>query len=290
MAVLIFKTLITEGLTAWRAFTATGLGIFGTGLFHYATYESGVYAHIYGAFGFAVLALLLARLEKRVGPYERTLFLVAVTCAWLFLVRNQLLIVVLPLVLAVVLRHRRSEQSLKRSLFILAIPMVVAAAIQFMMVRIAAGELILYTYNQEKSFELGLSTHLAVLFSLDFGLFPYFPFLALLLVLTFWPRVGSTWGRIVIACSFLPIWITYGFWHPKTGLGGLGHRGFIDIMPLVLCAAAVPLSRLSRRQWLAFSVVAAVTTLVTVVFMLHYWDGKWDFNHITPQQYWGALL
>ena len=84
-AALLFYTCRVAGAGNNSANVAVLAVVFGTGLFHYATYDAG-YSHVWSALGLATLAARVARSLSRGGRIA--IAAIVLLAAWLVLVRN----------------------------------------------------------------------------------------------------------------------------------------------------------------------------------------------------------
>ena len=80
----------------------------------------------------------------------------------------------------------------------------------------------------------------------------------------------------------------YGFW-PNWQLGAsFGHRGFIELLPIVAIGFAVAIQ--DTRWKISVVLGAGILSLLAVVLMLAYWRGAVPFSDTTKLEYWNALL
>lgn len=265
-------------------------GVFGTGLFHYATYDS-CFSHIYSAVGVAFLLWLgvrtIVRQDNHLPP-----FLTALTCFLFILIRNTNLIVLAMMVLGYCYgrQHKRllSFPNGCMDLGIVCLGTGSAALLQLLYNYYACGRFSLSSYGEE-SFLWDHPRQLSVLFSYDRGLFSYYPVVALILISGWAVRrllVPAAWFSLLL----LGYVVLYGFWSSWQLGCGFGHRGFVELMPLgiVLFAAALAQLPTHGRRWAC--VLALLCTAFTMDFMLRYWRGSFPMSGTTASIYWRKSL
>src|SRR5690348_7140586 len=148
---------------------------------------------------------------------------------------------------------------------------------------IVLGSLIQIAYNSYATHSLRLSSYekdwfllhrpmqFAVLFSYENGLFVYMPVVAIALISAL--AVRRTRVAALLFTSLIAAFtVLYGFsrsWGLKLDLG---HRGFVELMPIGIVLFAVALSEM--RPWVIRIAVAAVSFAAAFVYlelMLGYW-------------------
>lgn len=157
--------------------------VFGTGLFHYATYDSS-FSHIYSALAVAFLAWLGVRSVVRRSDHLPPI-LTAATCFLFVLLRNTNLIVLAMMAVAYCYGRRKSGiLSRKGSCVDLAMLFLGAGSavlLQLLYNYYARGRFTLSSYAEER-FLWNRPEQLSVLFSYDRGLFNYYPVVAVVLL------------------------------------------------------------------------------------------------------------
>jgi hypothetical protein len=286
-SLLILATLRRLGCPPLVANAVTLAGCFGTGLFHFATYDSS-FSHVYSAALFAGLVFVAVSAKARGGPPNPCLlFLLAFFIA---LIREPDIPVLLALLVAWLIwqvwplpaSHRRKAAAQA------AVPVVAAIAavaiFQILYSRWATGSWTLSSYGQEQ-FTVGAFHERQVLFSYDRGLFDWYPVLAVMLGVALWRRPSRRWG-IVATVLVAILTAIYGSWNPWDLGGGFGLRGFVDVVPFLVVAGGLGISTLGPR-WRTVAIGAlAICTLATVELMAGYWDGSIPFADTTAHQYW----
>jgi hypothetical protein len=265
-------------------------GVFGTGLFHYATYDS-CFSHIYSALGVALLLWLgvrtIVRRDKNLPP-----LLTALTCLLFILIRNTNILVLAMMALAYGYgRQQRGILSFKNGcvdLGILGLGAGSAALLQLLYNSYASGRFALSSYGEE-TFLWNHPHQFAVLFSYDRGLFSYYPIVAVMLICA-WAlrplRVAAA-GFSFLLLSYV---VLYGFWSSWQLGCGFGHRGFVELMPLGIVLFAAALGQLSPHWRRCAGVMALLCTAFTVAFMVRYWRGTLPMCGTTASVYWNKSL
>jgi hypothetical protein len=175
-----------------------------------------------------------------------------------------------------------------RQLAMMAVVGVLVFAPQLFIWHEATGRWIVNSYSHSRvSFNFAKPHIFNVLFSFKpHGLLPWAPVLVLAVV-GLLPMWRSARGLIVpvIVITVLDVYLiaSWEFWSYG---GGYGHRGFVDILPLL----AIPLTALyswswSHRRRLLVAVPAMACCLLATIQMLNYWQLKIPFDGASPSQY-----
>lgn len=263
-------------------------GTFGTGLFHYATYD-GSFSH--GSSAMLVAALCWVGVRASGGGRPPPLVPTAVLTALLTLTRNTNVVVVASLVvgwlawqhvpfwrLGPLLRHAGPAVA----------GGLVGAAVQVGYNRWATGSWTLSSYGSEP-FLFDRPRQHSVLVSYERGLLTWYPALAVGLVALALTRRGRHLGALALVLV-VPLVVIYGFWFSWYLGGGFGHRGFVEVVPALVLAFAVGLDELRgpARHLVAGAMVLA--TLVTVSLMAGYWRSSIDFIGTRDDVYWAHVV
>src|SRR5262245_796559 len=279
IALLCFRILLRLGVPSWTAQAAVFFALFGTGLFHYGTYDS-CFSHVYSALLVAVLLwVLLGRPPHAPGWGARAG--VILLAAMLILVRNtNVLLVALGAVTAWGTRARGY-----------VLPLAIGAAdgawLQLAYHTLATGRMSLSSYGAER-FIWDRPMWDSVLFSYERGLFTYYPLFAVALAAGLIVRRTRT--AALALCAFVVLLaVFYGFWWSWYLGGGFGHRGFVEIVPAVALLLGVVLQSVSPRARTALFATCLVTTSVTVQLMWGYWWKSIPFVHPDGRLYWAHV-
>jgi hypothetical protein len=287
---LLLRTCQLLGLADSTSHTAVLAGVFGTGLFHYATYDS-CFSHIYSTLAVAFLLWLGVRTIVRQDEHLPPL-LTALTCFLLILFRNTNVLVLAMMVLAYGFARRQQRLlSFKTGLVdlgILGLGTGSAALLQLLYNYYTCGRLSLSSYGEEAF--LWTQPHLlSVVLSYDRGLFSYYPVVGLILLCS-WAvgrlRLAAAWFTLLL----LTYIILYGYWWSWELGCGFGHRGFVELTPLgiVLFAAAIGEFTIRQRHWAGILVMLCMA--FTMTFMVRYWRGTLPMTGTTEAVYWHKSL
>jgi hypothetical protein len=257
--------------------------VFGTGLFHYATYDA-CFSHVYSALGASLLLWLGVRVVV-LGQGRPDRLAMALTCFFLILIRNTNVILIAVLALAYV--GWRKEQGIVASLRRLTAAFLgagVGAALQLGINWYYHGRPALSSYGSEP-FLWNRPMQWSVLFSCERGLFSYYPVLAVVLTAAWLVRrtrlMAGCFTVLVLAYATL-----YGFWWSWMLGGGFGHRGFVELMPLAIVLFAAALGEMTALWRKVVCQAALVATIVTLQFMIAYWRGGLPCMGATEALYW----
>jgi hypothetical protein len=289
-AALLYYTCRAAGVSPLAANVAVLAIVFGTGLFHYATYDCS-YSHCWTALGLTALLALAARSLHRGGPISpAALFLLA---AWLMLVRNTNVFALGVMGGSYLLLAPRqlgvSVQTAFRNTAWLAAGTLVGIGIQLALNSFAHGRFTVSSYEGEL-FYWDRPMQWSVLTSLpEHGLVVYYPVAVLLAVVPFTMR--RLWPAAIAFVLLLGAYTTlYGYWNMWNLGASFGHRGFVDVLPLGAPLFALALDRLPK--WPRRAVIAAtvVCIYVTVNLMAGYWRATLPFHQITADTYRDHLI
>ena len=193
---LMWATLRRLKVGTWTAQLTVLCLVFGTGLFHYATFDSS-FTHDTSAALFAALTFVGAgAMRDRRSPNA---WLVAVLALFISWVRQPN---ILPLMILVAAWCAWRTAGLKggartRAALLEALPALagVAGALLFQLLYVhwATDEWSFNSYGQN-GLSLSRLQEWNVLFSYNHGLFLWYPVLALMLVVALWHRASRNWG------------------------------------------------------------------------------------------------
>ena len=290
-ALLVGAALRRLRVPPWLADLTVLAATFGSGLFHYATYDSS-YSHIYSAALFAGLVLLGVDAVER--DREPKPWLAFILCLFIVFIREPDVVPLLVLVAAFIASRvhtlpptRRRRAALSAALPALAAILAVVA-FQLLYSHWSGGSWSLSSYGQEQ-FSPGELAELKVLIAYDHGLFVWYPVLAVLLGAAVAARRSRGWGAVALA-AVGALTLVYGSW-PGWDLGGaFGLRGFVDVVPVIAVAGGLGLATLRPpTRWLVL-VGATLCVIVTLELMSGYWSGALPFGGDTGHQYWREVV
>ena len=230
IAALLFYTCRAAGAAYGPSNLAILAVVFGTGLFHYSTYDAA-YSHCWTALGMAGLAALVARSGSRNGRISA--LMLVILAAWLVLVRNTnvfALAVLGSAYLALAPRHMGMSRTIAlRNTAWLAVGTALGIAIQLTLNSYAHGRFTLSSYHGQL-FIWDRPMQWSVLTSVsEHGLLPYYPVNALFLIVPFFVR--RLWPFACVFVLLVGVYVTlYGFWNMWNLGASFGHRGFVDVL------------------------------------------------------------
>ena len=288
---LLYATLRRLGVRGLLADWILIVVCFGTGLFHYATFDSS-FTHIYSAALFAgVLLVGVKAAQDRRSPSRWLLFGLSLFIA---LIREPDIPSLLVLVGAFVVWRGRGLQAgeRRRAAAGIIVPVTLAlmavGAFQLLYNHWSTGTWTLSSYGQQ-GFSVGQLKEPDVLFSPTHGLFLWYPVLAVLLIAALAQKRTRIWGLVALGTG-APLTVIYGSWASWSLGGAFGMRGFVDIVPVIAVAGAVGLASLRTRSRRPLLYLTAACTLVTMQLMIGYWNGSLAYDHTTGQQYVHQLI
>ncbi|MDP9325699.1 MAG: hypothetical protein M3O87_04085 [Candidatus Dormibacteraeota bacterium] len=262
--------------------------VFGTSLFHYATYDS-IFSHAYSFFLITLMVWLLPRFYEAERHRWRWVVALGVAAGLILLVRNQNVVALLlvPLFGLGSIPDVRARLGFFRSHLLqsAAVPALAAVVFipQMLAWQVATGHLLVFSYEGSggagsQSFQwLNPSFPQVLIAFYPHGLLPWAPVLTFALVgLVFLRRSHPRlfYGTLVVLVLNTYVIASWFVWFYG---GGFGHRQFIDTLAL----AALPLAAFYaalKPSWLrgAVFVVAGLLIMSTLLQMYHFWQ------HLVP--------
>jgi hypothetical protein len=156
--------------------------------------------------------------------------------------------------------------------------------------RIATGHFLVNSYGPQ-SFDWLHPHFIETLFWFKpHGLLPYAPVLMLAFI-----GLGVAWWRrrdiaFPVTVALVPFWYTIASWWQWSYAASFGHRGFIDILPLLAIPMTYLLSLAEGRVVRGATIAAAgLLTAVTCTLMLAYWQYNVSGDGINPGGYFTIL-
>ena len=266
--------------------------LFGTNLYHYATYDSS-YSHPYSFFLFA--AFMWLTLQWNEEPTMRRSVLLGVVGGLIVLVRHTNVLFMMLFVLYGVgtrtsLAARFAE--LWRAHAAVARIAIVAGLViapQLLIYYQATGHLLVSSYG-ELGFNWTAPQIGEVLFGVRKGLFFWSPILLVASAgMVLLARSRAQLSAVILpGVLFLAVhtYLIASWWDWQFG-GSYGHRGFVDTLPLFAVGLAAAFERASQNRGAqaTVAVVAATCVVLSMFQMLQYWYGIIPFNDTTWPQY-----
>jgi hypothetical protein len=266
----------------------------GTGLLHYATYDSS-YSHTYSFFLLA--ALLNVTEDWWTMPTPRRAALLGLVAGLIVVTRhtNALFLLIVPLY--GVSRAGGLRQALALALVrwrdaILAGGLATLVVLpQLAIYYEATGRWLVSSYG-DLTFNF-TSPHLwGVLFGVQKGLFFWSPLL-LAAIAGFFVAAEQTRDFVVAAALIFAAdaYLIASWWDWQFG-GSYGHRGFVDLLPLFAIGLAgfFAWAAVHRARTMAVTAVTCVLVFLSLFQMLQYWNGVMPISDITWEQYKSLFL
>lgn len=278
--VMVLRSL---GLNDRSTDIAILLGTFGTGLFHYATYDNS-FSHIYSSLGVALLLWVGVKIiQSKITSSILALFVV--NSFWLVMLRNTNIFILGFWGVATLLQSKNKIHSL----IILgtgSLGAIAAICLQLSYNYYATGQFSLSSYGQEP-FVWERPMFASVLFSYERGLFSYYPVMLLgFLGLCF--REVRPWAVMYVVLVLFTAAL-YGYWHSWFLGGGFGHRGFVELSPFFMLTIGLVLNTSSEFLRPYLLGIAFLSAGATVIFMSGYWQGSLPFGGTNSVIYWQHL-
>lgn len=289
-AALGFASCRVVGAPAWAANLAVLGVVFGTGLFHYATYDGG-FSHIYSALGLTILLYEGLR-STRPGAGGPSAWRTAPVVTLLVLIRNTNVVAIGLMTIAYgwhLWRAGRLDRRALRGLTLaVVLPGVVGVAIQVALNSHAHGHLKLSSYAQE-SFDWSNPMALSVLFAPNHSLFAYYPALTVALISGLIVRRTRV-PTLLFAGLLLAYAVLYGFWHCWWLGAGFGHRGFVELCPLAIPLLAAALADARGALRVVVIVLTCLAALACAQLMDGYWHNTLPWEFLTWDDYYDHVL
>ena len=285
----VLRRHFTQGVTA-----ATLIALlFGTNLFHYATFDSS-YSHPYS---FCLVAALLDVTERWHASHERRdTLLLGVVCGLIVLTRhtNVVLLSIVPLYIACrdgVQAIPSAVREYGREVLIMAAVALIVISPQLVLYYSATGRPLVSSYGP-LGFDFRSPHLVGVLFGVRKGLFFWSPLLVFAVAgLVMLRGAARAFLGPAVAVLVVCTYVIASWWDWQFG-ASYGHRGFVDLFPLL----ALGLARFfewgsERRARLAFVAAASVLMIaLSVLQMTQYWNGTLPGSDMTWAQYRAGFL
>jgi hypothetical protein len=267
--------------------------LFGTNLYHYATYDS-TYSHPYS---FALFAALIDLTERwHANPTRRSAIAIGIVSGLILLTRhtNAILLLIVPLY---GLTTRGLEPTLilfRQQLKLVALMVAVAVAVvspQLAIYYQATGRLLVSSYGG-LGFTFGSPHLFGVLFSVQKGLFFWSPLLLFAIAGIAMLRGGARAFLLpAIVVFVLDTCLIASWWDWQFG-GSYGHRGFVDLFPLLAVGLAgfFEWSAEQRVRRIVVSLTVLLAVSLSIFQMLQYWNGVLPFSDLTWDEYRSLFL
>lgn len=290
---LILRAVLRRWFAEWAVAVTLLAIVFGTSLFAFSTYDS-VTSHAFSFFAVSLTLLFALRWYDRPTLWRAAATGLAAGLLIDIRVTNIVILAALPLLgvgsLAALRQRAHLLWGRRLDLIAVALCAVLVFIPQSITWHIATGHWIINSYARE-AFDF-LHPHLieSLFWFLPHGLLPYAPVLVFAFI-----GLGIAWVRrrdiaLPVTVAFLPFWYLVAAWDNWSYASGFGHRGFIDILPLL----AIPMAYLfsSLRGTVARAVAgtaALLLTGVTCALMLAYFQYRMSGSGIDVGGYLALL-
>jgi hypothetical protein len=276
------------GAPAWAAHTSVLTLVFGTGVFHYGTFDAS-FTHIYSTALFALLLLLGIGRDGRPAPRIPPAG-VGVLSFFLISIRWTNVLLLGALLLARLHTAGRGQPARMLLPEVAAVGTGAAAAIGIQLAYNAyvTGTPFVSPYGGP-GFLWGQPRMWSVLFSFERGLFTFYPALlvALLAPLAIRNLRRAGLALIVVVLAYATL---YGFWWSWALGAGFGHRGFVELVPVAIVLFALALGRSRSPQRRIAVALGLVGAFATVELMVGYWRFSVPFAGTTRAIYWSHVV
>ncbi len=267
---LLLLKKIDKKKSLWAIF----LLVFGTNLFYYSTYETGM-SHIYS---FAILSGLLYFLEQ-----ENISIGVIILSLLTLLVRPINIVFLIPILIFFNLNSFENVKHRLKNIFTIkniGIGSCLAFLLflpQFWYYHFVNGSIFSSSYGKESFVFFTNPKIVEVLFAPNNGFFLHSP---ILLLMFFSFRKLSKFDLILPTVLFLIYIGLYSSWWSYMLGCGFGHRAFIDILPIYILCFGMALGQTKSSIFLFLCVLCTFFTLKLMLSFDTCFYGKydWDWN------------
>jgi len=258
--------------------------VFGTNLFHYATYDS-VFSHAYSFFLFSLFLFIVQRIYSQCSARY---FIIGGAVAGLIIITRPTngLWLLFGVLYGVDSLHSLSNRVTfwkRHSTKIVYGALLCAGVItlQLLYWKIITGHFLVYSYQGE-GFNFTTPEIFNVLFSVRKGLFFWSPILLTVIPGLFF--IGKKAPEYFIpTLLFLPLNIyVISSWHSWFYGGSFGHRAFIESIPLFAICFCSLYEGLSSFFWERIMIILTLLcAILSTLLMLKYWTGVIPFDGTT---------
>ena len=289
----VLRTLLEQSFSPPVVWWTLVVMVFGTNLFHYATYDS-IFSH---AFSFCLFALFLHAVERSYArPGAGRTIALAVVAGLITLVRPTNSVIFIFALLSGIngrdgLRERLSLVR-RHARLVLAGALVYAATLSplFAYWKYITGHWIIFSYTGE-AFDFSHPQILRVLFSVRKGLFFWSPVL-LLATAGFFVMRKYKRAYVLPTLVFMPLNLyIIASWRDWAYGGSFGHRAFVENIAIFAFGYASLVESLPDRAPARGMIIVASCLLVILStrLMLQYWLGVIPFDGTTWPRYLSAF-
>ncbi|GFE57823.1 hypothetical protein [Geobacter sp. AOG1] len=258
--------------------------VFGTNLFHYATYDS-VFSHVYSFFLCSAFLYIIQRIYSQDSARY---FISGGALAGLIVITRPTngLWLLFAIFYGVDSLHALSDRLSfwKRHVTKVVygvLPCACVISLQLLYWKIITGHFVVFSYRGEY-FNFARPEIFNVLFSVRKGLFFWSPILLLVIPGLYYVRKGAR-EFLAPTLLFLPLNIyVISAWHSWFYGGSFGHRAFIESLPLFAICFCSLYEGSSSLFWKRFMIVLTLLCVILSTWlMLKYWTGVIPFDGTT---------
>jgi hypothetical protein len=300
LGLILLKKILDKYFSQKSIYVTLILLVFGTNLFHYATYDS-IFSHSYSFFLFAAFIRLIQLWYNR--PQVKFAVLLGIISGMIVLVRptNGIIFILFPLF---GIRMDELKQFIKersqlfkkywKHILIMVLLAFIFISPQLLYWKYITGSWIVFSYQGE-GFNFLHPQIGNVLFSVNKGLFFWAPVLVFIVPGIFIMRKRSElnqWIFPLVVYFGGTVYLISSWWWWSYG-GSYGHRGFIESMVIL----SIPLTAFFDYAFKHISIGAQRTLLgistlcigLCMYMMFQYWRGYLPYDGTTWEIYLSAL-
>ena len=289
----VLRTLLEKSFSPLVVWWSLVVMVFGTNLFHYATYDS-IFSH---AFSFCLFALFLYGVEHWYArPSAGSTIALATVAGLITLVRpTNSVMFVFALLFDVKINGRAGLRERlgflgRHANLLLAGVLVYGAVLSPLLAywKFITGHWIVFSYTGE-SFDFSHPQILNVLFSVRKGLFFWSPALLFAAAGFFLMRRYKP-AYVLPTLVFMPLNLyIIAAWRDWAYGGSFGHRAFVESIAIFAFGYASLVQSASPPRKRAVLVASTICILLSTRLMVEYWLGVIPFDRTTWQRFISAL-
>lgn len=258
---------------------------FGTNIIHYSTFDAS-FSHIYSFFLYSMFLYILDKFYEKQASSNYSIYLGA-TLGFLFLVKTINILLVIFLIFYGINNFKDIKSRFSffikkyRSVLLLIFFFILTIAPQTLIWKKFYGHFFVNTYSDEKFWFLRPNI-MGVLFSIQKGLFFWFPLMVFITIGFFLLNKNSTKKFLIPSVFyFLIILFLNSSWHMWWFGSGFGHRGFTEsfsILSIPLAAFISNIENKSKKIKLIIFSLSFIFISWTLTQMSFYWSGLVPFQ------------
>lgn len=281
--------ILTQKFSKKVAYISLIALIFGTNLFHYATYDS-IFSHSYSFFVITLLVYLIPKWYS--APNYKNSMLLASTYALVFLLRPTNAISLLLFVFYDIKGFGDFTRKVKffiqkyRYLLLMFTLGVILALPLFFYYKYAFDKWFVVSYRDFEGFDFSKPQLANSLFSARKGLFFWSPALLLGVAGLFKMKHFKEFRLSIVITLIFATWIITSWWHWPYG-GSFGHRAYVDWFILFLIPIAEIVKWSQSKKYFYYLVLGFIlfAVLLTTKLMIQYWLGVIEIDGTTLAYY-----